>query len=136
MVDLLRIPESRGRLSHLFLAQKDKQLGVAHHMRGVVDHEIIDQSVVILPNVAHRHAQLVEHGRQFFDLRLEVGAVAALRRRNPTQEAENMTSQNLGSPYTFSLKFASVSYSTPYSDSDTATMARTIKILFMFNQII
>lgn len=136
MVKLLRIPEPRGRLSQFFLAQKDKQLGVAHHMRGVVDHEIVDQPVVILPNVPHRHAQLVQHRRQFFDLRLEMGAVTALRLWNPTHEAENMTSQNLGSLYTFSLKLASVSYSTPYSDSDTATMARTIKIFFIFNQII
>ena len=66
-------------------------------MSTVVHDEIVDQFAVLFPDVAHRDPILQQHGSHFFDFRFEVGAVSALDRRKSTHEAENMTSQSLGS---------------------------------------
>lgn len=78
-VDLAGRSQSWGHFSHLLLSQEDDQLGVAHHMGGVINNELVHQVAVVLVHVAHAYAQFLKQGRDFFDLRLEVGAVTALK---------------------------------------------------------
>ena len=78
-VDLAGWSQSWGNFSHLFLTEEDDQLGVAHHVRLVINNEFVDQVAVVLVHVAHAYAQLLQQRRDLLDLWLEVGAVAALR---------------------------------------------------------
>ncbi len=53
--------------------------------------------MIFLAHMSNSYSIFCQQGSYFFNLRFELGAVSALNEKESTQEAENMTSQNLGS---------------------------------------